>query len=172
MTHDEPPLRRTARISPAFLLFFVAACSSGPPARTSEPTLSLAPVALPPDLERVLRDYERAWQARDADGLATLFSPNGFVLSNHRPPVRGREAIRSAYAGAGGPLYLRPVSFATEGSVGFIVGSYGHDPSSAETGKFVLALERQVGGPWLIAADIENGSSPPRPAPAQREGTP
>lgn len=120
----------------------------------------------------MLRDYERAWHARDADGLASLFSEDGFVLSNHRPPVRGRDAIRAAYAGAGGPLWLRASSFATDGGVGFIVGIYGHDPDALRTGKFVLALTRKGGGPWLIAADIENGDQSPRPAPPKREGPP
>lgn len=32
-------------------------------------------VTLPPALERVLRDYERSWQAGDATALAALFTP-------------------------------------------------------------------------------------------------
>jgi uncharacterized protein (TIGR02246 family) len=50
-------------------------------------------MTLPPALERVLRDYETAWAARDAHGLAQLFAEDGFVLPNGGVPVRGRPAI-------------------------------------------------------------------------------
>jgi Domain of unknown function (DUF4440) len=78
----------------------------------------LPSVKLPPALDRVLRDYERAWQARDPGGLAELFAEDGFVLAGGRPAVRGRDAIRAAYAGAGGPLALRAFGYAAEGSIG------------------------------------------------------
>ena len=111
--------------------------------------------SLPPELDRVLRDYERAWIAHDADGLAALFTADGYVLSDRRPPVHGREAIRAAYAKGGGPLWLRALSAAADGDVGYVVGVYGHDPREPETGKFVLALRREDGA-WRIAADIDN----------------
>ena len=121
-------------------------------------------LALPPDLNRVLRDYERAWRARDARALANLFAEDGYVLANAKPPVRGRAAIREAYARAGGPLWLRALAFEAEGRAGYIVGVYSGKADGPETGKFVLALKRGATGRWLIAADIDN-SSTPRPAP-------
>jgi len=133
------------------------------PARPQPPDTPLPSVTLPPDLERVLRDYERAWQARDAAALAELFSEDGFVLASGRPPVRGRAAIRAAYAQSGGALALRALAFATEGSVGYIIGAYGHEPGSGDAGKFVLALTR-VRGRWLIAADIDNSIRKAPPA--------
>jgi ketosteroid isomerase-like protein len=116
-------------------------------------------VTLPPALDRVLRDYERAWQAHDADGLAALFATDGFVLADTRSPVRGRAAIREAYAHAGGPLLLRALAFQANGSVGWIVGVYRHDAASGDAGKFVLALQRDGDGRWLIAADIDNSNT-------------
>ena len=114
-------------------------------------------VALPAALDRVLRDYERAWLARDPAALAALFTEDGFVLANGRPPVRGRAAIRDAYRDAGGPLSLRALAYATEGPVGYIVGAYG--PRAGEdTGKFILALRREKDGRWEITADMDNAS--------------
>jgi ketosteroid isomerase-like protein len=113
---------------------------------------------LPPDLDRVLRDYEHAWRARDANALAALFAEDGFVLARSKPPVRGRAAIREAYAGAGGPLSLRALAFATEGATGYIIGAYGASEGARDDGKFVLALKRGSDGRWLIAADMDNSN--------------
>lgn len=125
----------------------------------------LPSVTLPPELDRVLRDYERAWQARDAAGLAALFTEDGFVLSNGRPPVRGRAAIREAYATSGGALSLRALAFATEGKTGYIVGGFGGRPGEPDSGKFVLVLRRGDDGRWLIAADMDNSNRRPGPGP-------
>jgi ketosteroid isomerase-like protein len=116
----------------------------------------------------VLRDYERAWRARDATALADLFTEDGFVLSNGRPPVRGRAAIRARYADSGGPLALRALTYATEGRVGYIIGGFAASPGEQDTGKFVLALRRE-GDRWQIAADMDNSNrgrmTAPTPSP-------
>jgi ketosteroid isomerase-like protein len=131
---------------------------------------ALPSVTLPPELDRVLRDYERAWQAKDPAALAALFAEDGFVLASGRPPVRGRDGIRAAYAGAGGPLALRALAYATEGPVGYIIGTFGPAAGEEERGKFVLALRRGADRRWLITADIDNssrpGPRPPAPSPA------
>ena len=61
---------------------------------------ALPTIDLPSDVERVLRDYERAWTGRDPTGLANLFTDDGFVLRPGRPPARGRAAILRAYENA------------------------------------------------------------------------
>jgi hypothetical protein len=53
-------------------------------------------VTLPPDLARVLTDYEGAWSARDAAALARLFADNRVVVPNACPPVKGRAAVQRA----------------------------------------------------------------------------
>lgn len=121
----------------------------------------LASASLPAELDRVLRDYERAWQAGDAAALAALFTEDGFVLGSGRPPARGREAIRAAYQNAGGILRLRALAYAVQDSVGYIIDAfrYGAEADAPDTGKFILALRRPPGSPWLIVADIDNGNS-------------
>lgn len=126
------------------------------------PAAPLPSITLPPALDRVLRDYERAWRAKDPKALAELFAEDGFVLASGRPPVRGRDAIRAAYANAGGALALRALAYSTEGSVGYVIGAFGRAASGEDSGKFVLALKK-VGERWMIAADIDNSSRPPRP---------
>jgi len=137
------------------------------------PAAPLPSVTLPPELDRVLRDYERAWQARDAAGLAALFAEDGFVLGNGRPPARGRAAIREAYAGAGGPLSLRAFAYAAQDSVGYIIGAFASAAGSPDGGKFVLALRRPGGqGKWRIAADIDNMNQRPQRGPGGAAGSP
>ena len=140
------------------LLAFTQAASARPAAASPAAVVaSLPSVTLPPALDRVLRDYEGAWRAHDADALAKLFTEDGFVLAGGRPPVRGREAIRAGYSNAGGPLALRPLGYAAEGPIGYIIGVYGPAPGE-ERGKFVLTLRRGPGGRWLITADMDNSS--------------
>ena len=118
-------------------------------------------IVLPPELDRVLRDYERAWSTGDAAALALLFADDGFVLQSNRAPIRGRQAIQAAYEGQGGsPLRLRPLAFAVEGTVGFIIGAYGYDNMPGVTGKFTVTLRRAPGEPWLIFSDMDNAGVP------------
>ena len=130
---------------------------------------ALQSIALPPELARVLTDYEKTWQAKDPAALAELFTEDGFVLANGKPPVRGREAIRVAYADAGGPLSLRALAVSTSGDTGYIIGGFSGAAGKPDMGKFILAI-RKAGDRWLIAADMDNmNSRPQKPAapPAQ-----
>ncbi len=149
------------------LLGAPAALRAQQPAPAPTPASATLPsVALPPELDRVLRDYERAWAAEDEAALAALFTDDGMVLGNGRPPVRGRAAVREAYATSGGPLSLRALAYATDDTVGYIIGAFAEAPDRPDAGKFVLALRRAPGGPWRIAADIDNTNQMPRrPAP-------
>lgn len=137
----------------AVLAFLFAAQS--PPAGAPAP---LPSVSLPPELARVLTDYETAWRAKDAAALARLFAEDGFVLSSGAPPVRGRAAIEKAYTGAGGPLVLRALAFATEGRIGYVIGGFARKAGEPDVGKFTLTLKKDASGAWLIASDMDNGN--------------
>jgi hypothetical protein len=129
-------------------------------AQTPSPPAQLPSVTLPPALDRVLRDYERHWKAGNADSLAALFVADGFVLQPGRHPVRGLVGITSAYRSnpGGGQLALRAFAFATADTVGYIIGAFAMSPGEPDAGKFILALRRSPGGPWKIAADMDNGN--------------
>ena len=120
------------------------------------PEDSLLTVTLPPELDRVLRDYEQGWRGRDADVLAALFTPDGFILRPGHPPVRGRKAIAQAYRNAGGPLHLRALSYAHSDSVAYIIGGYGASLERPDFGKFILTLRQMSDGRWYITADMDN----------------
>lgn len=131
------------------------------PRATSTDTLPSVP--LPPALDRVLRDYERAWRTGDVTALVALFTDDGFVLQPGRPPARGRAALARVYQGqGGGALRLRALAFAQADTVGYIIGAYGYGNTPGDEGKFTLTLRRARDGRWLIASDMDNGSKPSR----------
>ena len=125
-------------------------------------TTALPSVTLPPELDRVLRDYEKHWRAGDENALAALFTSDGFVPSN-TGFVRGREAILGSYKDQQGELRLRAHAYAASDTVGYIVGAYRFGADSVDRGKYLLALRRPRGGQWRIAVDIDqtNRSGPP-----------
>lgn len=132
----------------------VAACAAAPTPANGGPQL-------PPQLQRVLDDYASAWEMHDAKALAALFAPDRRVVPNACPPVTGREAVETCYAAhGGGPLHLRAVSHAIDGSLAYIIGEYALDADDEAGGKFVLTLV-QVDGRWLIAADMDRSYAPP-----------
>lgn len=126
-----------------------------------------ASVTLPPELERVLRDYETAWTAGRPAELAQLFTPDGFALPNGQPPRRGVAEIRAGYADGGTlPLALRALDYSISGDLAYVVGAFGPAAGQPDAGKFVLLLKRGADGRWLIAADIDNMNRPPARPPA------
>mgnify|MGYP003408718086 CR=1 FL=1 len=130
---------------------------------TTATAQTLPSVTLPADIDRVLKDYEKAWSANDAPALASLFLPNGMALPSGQLPARGAEAIRKAYSHGGAmPTTLRAVDYAVSGDMAYIAGGYAPAGAQTDMGKFVLVL-RKVDGRWLIAADIENANMQMRP---------
>ena len=117
---------------------------------------SLLTVTLPPELDRVLRDYEDGWRTHNADRLASLFTPDGFILRPGHAPVRGRAAIAEAYRNSGGPLHLRALDYAQSDSVAYIIGGYRSSPERPDSGKFILTLRRMADDRWYITADMDN----------------
>ncbi|MBB5858562.1 YybH family protein [Xanthomonas arboricola] len=147
----------------AFLVFSLMLATGplrGQDATEKAKPVELSTVALPPELDRVLRDYERAWRKGDAGALAALFTEDGFLLQSDHPPIRGRAAIRAAYEGSsGGPLRLRSLGFSAKDDVAYIIGACGYRDAPGDIGKFTLTLSRAPGKPWLIFSDMDNLNS-------------
>jgi ketosteroid isomerase-like protein len=147
----------------ALILGFAGTAYAQNPPPAPRPAPPAQPsITLPAELDRVLRDYERNWKAGDEKALANLFTEDGFVPTG-QGWVRGRAGIEDVYGSAGGGLQLRALAYAVQDTVGYIVGAYGYGdtPGVPDRGKFVLALRRARGGPWLIAADIDNANRSP-----------
>ena len=134
-----------------------------PRAETAEPAAPGEPsVELPPELARVLTDYEAGWKSGDAAALANLFAEDGFVLSNGGSPVKGRAAIQKLYTRNGSPLSLRAFAYATNGDTGYIIGGYSGERGKPDNGKFTLTLRKAADGRWLIVSDMDNSNRRPQ----------
>ena len=155
--------------NPTFVAVLVCFAAVSSPVSAQSPPASDPPlpsVSLPAELDRVLRDYERAWRSGDASSVAALFSTDGFVLQNGRAPVRGRAAIGKAYAGqAGGELRLRALAYVAADTVGYIIGAYSYGNTPGDIGKFTLTLRRPRDGRWEIFSDMDNGNQQRRQPP-------
>ena len=123
-------MRKAIRTLLIMTLLVAASATAQQETPAAEPSVSL-----PPELARVLTDYEAAWSKRDAAALAGLFAEDGFVLPGGRPPVRGRAAIQKHYTGQGGPLSLRAIAYAAEGGVGYIIGGYTDTAGKPDIGR-------------------------------------
>jgi steroid delta-isomerase-like uncharacterized protein len=156
MRTNSPAAANHARAAVTLAILFTAlSAATAAPAPAAQPAASPG-VDLPAELDRVLRDYEAAWRARNADRLASLFDDDGFVLSTGKPPVRGRSAIRANYDGSGGPLNLNALAYHADETAGYVIGLYG-TLEMPDAGKFVLALRRQAPTEaWQIAADMDS----------------
>lgn len=131
------------------------------PAPARSPEVVPSAIALPPSLNRVLRDYERAWRDGNGPGLAALFTDDGFAVQSGSPIRRGRVAIAPGITRPGGALQLRAHASSVSDTVGDIVGGYRYPQSTGPGGRFVLAPRMGAGGRWHIAANLDN--SGPRP---------
>lgn len=143
-----------ARLVPAALAALAVAAACGREAASRESQARETAIALAPDLDRVLREYEEAYARRDPAALAALFTEDGLVLPPGGPPVRGRADLQVHFEGEGGPLRLVPIAAAAGDSVGYIVGTFGAEARADAGGKFILLLRRPGAGPWRIAADM------------------
>lgn len=157
----------------AALLLFGSALVAPVQAQNAAPapadTPPLASITLPPELDRVLRDYEKAWRSGDATAVAALFAEEGYLLQSGRNAIRGRAAIANMYKGqAGGPLRLRAFAYATSDTSGYILGAYGYGEGDnvPDMGKYTVTLRRSRGQPWQLFSDMDNGNQPRRPAAA------
>jgi predicted TIM-barrel fold metal-dependent hydrolase len=114
-------------------------------------------IELPADLQTLLRDFENHWRARNASGLAGLFTPDG-VMQVGRDWQRGPSGIHLAALGRGGSVRFHAQAFGSDAAVGYIAGSYAgnSEPPPGDRGRFLFALRRSTGGAWRIAAATLN----------------
>jgi ketosteroid isomerase-like protein len=125
-------------------------------------------------LQTVDDAWVKAFNAGDADTMATLYDEHAVLLPPGAPAAKGRAAIRAFFAkmataaakdGLAFSLDPKP-SGGAHGDFGWLSGAYvlkdktGH---VLETGKY-LSVSRKKDGQWLYVRDTWNSDVPEAPA--------
>jgi ketosteroid isomerase-like protein len=133
-------------------------------------------------LQAVDQTWVKAYNAADADTMASLYDEHAALLPPGAPRASGRAAIRaflaqdsaeSAKAGVAFSLGPKPAG-GVSGNMGWQSGTYAVKDKSGkivDTGKY-LSVSMKNGGKWLYVRDIWNSDVSPNaaesPAPAQK----
>jgi predicted TIM-barrel fold metal-dependent hydrolase len=124
-------------------------------------------VELPPALDRVLRDFETRWRARDHAAMAALFTEDGMMRFGDAWR-RGRASLRVALLDAmsGSDLRLWAQQFGMSDSIAYIAGSYGHRTRAdrADIGRLHFSLRKGTDGVWRIAVAMIESVNPTTPS--------
>ena len=133
------------------------------------------------DLEQItaLRNsYQEAFNAKELDALVALYTDDAYYLPPNQEMVQGADAIRQNLENhfetlKGQDLVLTAVSTYGVGDLAYDVGTDSQqvtppgatDPVTIK-GKYLVALKKDAGGAWKLAAVAVNLNAPP-PAPPQ-----
>jgi uncharacterized protein (TIGR02246 family) len=114
-------------------------------------------------IEAAVTRYVAASNRGDADALMELYAEDAVLLPPDHEPIEGREAIGEFWRqGTDQGLEVSTLRVDTDGKLGYLVGRYrlpATDTEPADSGKYVMCLERQTDGSWKLTADIWNSSS-------------
>jgi uncharacterized protein (TIGR02246 family) len=112
-----------------------------------------------------------AANAKDAAGLAALYTDDALLMPTNMASVKGRAAIQSSWKGmldqGAHDISLKKVGGAQAADWGYEVGTYSAMfGTSPDKGKYMLSVKKGKDGKWLIHEDIFNSDMPCTPAPA------
>jgi uncharacterized protein (TIGR02246 family) len=120
-------------------------------------------------VRELLTRYAAAYNDQRLAELAALYRADAMLLPPHSAPIKGREQIHSFWRRyhrfyREDRVLLEADEVKSDGNVAYIAGKRRNGPFSRN---FVLCLEKDGEGHWVIAAEIwnESGSSGYQPLP-------
>jgi len=129
-----------------------------------------APAAKPDDVKAVLEagtnSWMKAFDAHDADTLASLYAEDAVLLPPNAPAVFGRDAIRASnqelFANQDVGMELEDLEIKVAGDIAYKAGRYrmfAKNGGLLDRGKYIEIWTKTNDG-WLIHRDIWNSSLP------------
>lgn len=135
---------------PAILLFLLAfACN---PVKEEKSTLQTT--------DTLYQQWVDAWNAQDIDAIASLFSPDGIVITD--TALIGLDALKSGFIEPAAPmlsnLACKKITEAFSSTLAFQSGSYTHDWIKGDSlvgqasGYYSIFWKKTGEGSWKISA--------------------
>lgn len=117
-------------------------------------------------------DWARMIDARDIDGIVSLYLPDGAFLLPGQPAFEGHAGVRAAWQAFFDlpefALVFKPTVVEVSGDASFAMdkGSYrlsfqGPEGPVVEIGKYLVVWRASADGTWKVAADMVNSDAPP-----------
>lgn len=110
-------------------------------------------------------EWNAALNARDIDGIVSLYTADARILAPNTELAVGHGAIRENFGGmidAGLSVQLTSIDAGVSGDLGYHVGRYVLSSGSrqVDVGKFMETWQRGDDGLWRISNDIYNSDRP------------
>ena len=106
-------------------------------------------------VRQISEDWIRAYNAGDAQKVASLYTKDAHYLSAH-VLAQGREAIQAYFERgikAGGHLdFIKPINIFIAGDVAYCPGVYQATNAGVTVDGRILIVLRKIDGRWLMAA--------------------
>jgi uncharacterized protein (TIGR02246 family) len=128
------------------------------------------------EIDKTRAAYAAARQAGDADQIAKLYASDAWLLYPGQGPLSGRAAILDYFGGffadfPNNEFALSSAEVVVSGDWAFDRGTYrwsaipaGGGSAQEDSGKYLVVLQRQPDGRWLVAREMNNSD---RPAPEE-----
>jgi uncharacterized protein (TIGR02246 family) len=124
------------------------------------------------EIEQVLRAYEKALNASDADAVLSLYGEAPVFMPQHAPAMVGRAAVRKAYEQVFATIRLAVrfeiAEVEVQGDTGWARTSSAGQTTTLANGQLVaegnneLFVLRREGGEWRIHRYLFATNQPPR----------
>lgn len=113
-------------------------------------------------IEATVSRYVAASNRGDVDALMKMYVEDAVLMPPDHEPIQGREAIGAFWRqGTDQGLEVSTIRVDTDGRLGYMAGRYRLPATSdepADSGKYLMCLERQADGSWKLTADMWNSS--------------
>jgi uncharacterized protein (TIGR02246 family) len=153
----------------------VAACSGPQPPEFGKNDVNA--------ITKLAQDFTAAYNAKDADKTASVFSGDATLMPPNRSTLHGIEPIkeyyRSRFEEGATDLEIKPLAINGVGTLAYMAAAFSYKdrpeggPESHNRGKFLWVLRNLGGGQWRCEYHVWNSDlPPPEPAPAEPESKP
>ena len=116
------------------------------------------------EIRGIIQTWEQCANAKDASGIAALYTESATLLPPGMPPIKGRQNIegfwRAFFDAGASDAKLKSTEIAGSGTLVYEIGEYSAmmpQPTGGTapgTGKYLVVYERQPDGKLKMAADM------------------